>query len=177
MCNFVINYVDVRCNAALKSDSYLLNCNWHLTVPHYRYYYTVSICRLLLRLLVSYPKVCVTIYLLKFYSLVLSSRGVVSSISVIASFLHTTIKTVFSLLRSIHRSVWICCFNKLYSVIVSLQMVMCFSNSKCFSPQNSFTSCPLSVFPSIINKQSLSENLQIVVLIISLSKWMWFPNE
>ena len=27
MCNFVINYVGVRCNAALRSDSYLLSCN------------------------------------------------------------------------------------------------------------------------------------------------------
>ena len=68
-----------------------------------------------------------------------------------ASFLHTTRKTVCSLFISTHLSVFICCFSVSNSVIVSVQGSVSFNNSKCCSPQNSFYSYPVSVFPSIIN--------------------------
>ena len=74
-------------------------------------------------------------------------------------------KTVFSLLISTHVSVCICCSSVWNSVIVLLQGVMSFDNSKCFSPQKSLTSCPVSVIPSIMNKQSLVEILQSVEML------------
>ena len=42
-----------------------------------------------------------------------------------------------------------------------------------FFSQKSLTSCPVSVIPSIMNKQSLVEILQSVVVILSLSKCIW----
>ena len=91
-----------------------------------------------------------------------------SSNSSIASFLQTTRKTVFSLLISTHLSVCIWFFNVSNSVMVSLQSVMSFNNSKCFSPQKSFTSCPVSVLPSIIIKHFLFDILQSETLVIEV---------
>ena len=70
--------------------------------------------------------------------------------NVTASFLQTTRKTVCNFVILAHLSVLICCFRVSNSVKVSVHGVVFFSISKCFSPQKSFTSCPVSVSPSII---------------------------
>ena len=105
-------------------------------------------------------------YLLWFFSFNLSSN-----ISV-ASFLQTTRKTVCILFISTHLSVFICCFSVSNSVIISVQGSVFLNNSKCCSPQKNFTSSPVSVFPSIVNKQSFGDILHLVILILSLSKWI-----
>ena len=75
-----------------------------------------------------------------------------SSDNVTASFLQTTRKIVCNLVILTHLSVLLCCFSFSNSVMVSVHSAVFFSISKSFSPQKSFTSCPVSVSPSIMRR-------------------------